>query len=127
MRIVLVTGTRDDEYFDKSSVQMILRDVKPDLVIHGDCSTGIDSIVKAQCEHDGTTDIPMPAMWSKYGKQAGPLRNSDMASIFKNLQYYGHELICLAFPKGTDWSGTRHCMGEAEKYGWEVINAGDQP
>lgn len=126
MKIVLVTGTRDHNYFDHNSVGDIVREARPDLVIHGDCPTGIDAIVKEFCLNLGITQIPMPAMWNEFGRKAGFIRNSDMASTFKNLQHYGHELVCLGFPKGNSHSGTRHCMSEAEKYGWQVFNCGDE-
>lgn len=126
MRIVLVTGTRDDDYFDRSSVQSTLMEIKPDLVVHGDCPTGVDSIIKAQCHHAGIPQIPMPAQWDQFGKRGGFLRNEDMASTVKMFGHYGHELICLGFPKGTEWSGTRHCMSRAEHYGFQVFNCGDE-
>lgn len=119
MKIVLVTGTRED-CFDVSRIQSILMQNNPDLVVHGDCPTGIDAAIKRQCTHMGIPQIPMPAQWDKFGRKAGPMRNEDMCHTFKMFGHYGHELVCLGFPKGTDWSGTRHCMSRAEHYGFEV-------
>jgi hypothetical protein len=122
-----VTGTRDDNYFEDGDVQFALKEIKPDLVINGACPTGVDRMMLDQAGFMGVPTITMPAMWNEFGKRAGFIRNGDMARMFKDLQHYGHELICLAFPKGSDWSGTRHCMSEAEKYGWKIMNCGDQP
>lgn len=119
MKIVLVTGTRDD-CFDPFEVNDIVGDERPELIIHGDCPTGIDAHVKQWAIDSGIPQIPMPAQWHKFGKKAGFLRNEDMCHTFKMLGHYGHELICLGFPKGTDWSGTRHCMSRAEHYGFKV-------
>ncbi len=52
-----------------------------------------------------------------YGPAAGFIRNQKMVDL-------GNYLICLAFPVGTGWSGTRDCMSRAEKAGIEVMNFG---
>ena len=126
VKIVLVTGTRDNNYFEPVSVYQALSDSKPDLIVHGDCPTGIDALAKAYADGYNIAQIPMPARWDELGKRAGPDRNYDMCKLISHLMVYGHTAVCLAFPKGTNYSGTRNCMSSAEKWQIEVINCGDE-
>jgi hypothetical protein len=49
------------------------------VVVHGDCPTGFDAMVKVACCSLGVRDEPHPARWDLYGDRAGPLRNREMA------------------------------------------------
>lgn len=130
MKIVLVTGTRETILASKNSSLVVnaLKEQDPDFVIHGACPTGIDRLVSDICFSNLVPQIPMPAKWEEYKnskildrRQAGPDRNYDMCKVAAKLKFYGHDVICLAFPKGESWSGTRNCMSSAEKWGIEVI------
>lgn len=121
MKIAVVTGSRKE--LTKESVDIILNALSehdPDLIIHGDCSTGVDAFVKETCRFWGPVQIPMSALWTEFGKRAGPIRNADMAEILKIFRIYGHETICIGFPLGDEWSGTRHCMRVCENLGARV-------
>lgn len=54
---------------------------------------GADTIAESVAEELGWQVEVFPAEWSKYGKQAGGMRNQQMVD-------HGAD-ICLAFPLGT--------------------------
>lgn len=107
MKIVLVTGTRSElSQQEMHFVQSALINEKPDLVVHGDCPTGVDKAIDDQAHFMGIPVIPMPARWNYY----------DMCKVVAMLVTYGHEAVCLAFLRETKWSGIRNCMQAAEKW-----------
>jgi hypothetical protein len=58
-------------------------------IVHGGCPTGADAIVDRWAwRRDHEVHI-FEAHWDKYGKAAGPLRNSNMA--------YGGGDLCIGF------------------------------
>lgn len=128
MKIVLVTGTRSElSQNEKNCIEDAVFSERPDLIIHGDCPTGVDFWTNVLCELHEWFQIPMPARWDFYDnslclerRQAGPDRNYDMCKVVAMLVAYGHEAVCLAFPRGIEWSGTRNCMSSAEKWGIPV-------
>lgn len=116
MKIVLVTGTRSElSQNEKNCIEDAVFSERPDLIIHGDCPTGVDFWAEILCEIHGWPQIPMPARWRDLGKKAGFIRNNEMVSVCEILFLHGHELVCLGFPRGLEWSGTRHCMQAAAK------------
>lgn len=79
---VLVFGGRD--YPDEKCVRAVLSILYVQYgdrlcVIHGDCKTGADKFADKWCEDHGITPLKFPADWNKYGRAAGPIRNSEMA------------------------------------------------
>jgi hypothetical protein len=89
------------------------------VVVHGDHKRGVDHLTRRWCESYGVIQDPHPALWWKYGPGAGPKRNQEMVDLGAD--------ICLAFPLGREWSGTRDCMARAEAAGIPVRNFGDKP
>lgn len=87
--------------------------LKPSVVIHGDCPTGVDAIAKAWAIATGIVEIGYPAEWNLWGKKAGPIRNCAMLDANLDADYV------LAFPRGG--GGTEHCVREAKKRGLNVI------
>ena len=107
-----MTGSRD--WGDGQLIWSVLDIHKPDLVIHGACPTGADSIADAWTIATGTTCIPMPARWKAWGKKmGGPMRNRAMCEVAERLAEYGHEVVVCAFPL-PDSRGTVNCMREAK-------------
>jgi hypothetical protein len=111
---VIVTGSR--HWRDASAIEQRLelalakyRIFGPLVVVHGDHWDGADRITKnwaLRNRHRGVINDPHPAEWKRLGKAAGPIRNQVMVDRGAR--------ECLAFPIGTEWSGTRDCMERAE-------------
>jgi hypothetical protein len=117
---VLVTGSRDWNWPAVIEVDVTRlwwyahRAGRRLLLVHGDCPTGADRIVRDFVEaHPRAVAAgqiaqePYPADWST-GKSAGPHRNRHMVSLGADL--------CLAYPRGES-GGTRGCAGYAWKAG----------
>lgn len=121
-RRLLVTGSRDwtdrQVIYDalKFAFNLLGRD-RGIILTHG-AARGADTLA-AQCwERQGMRTHSVPANWDAFGKRAGHLRNQSMVE-------FGAEL-CLAFPIGERWSGTRDCMAQARAAGITVIECGSE-
>lgn len=81
-------------------------------IIHG-AARGADTL---GAEYAFERDIPVrafPANWTKYGRRAGPIRNSQMLSE-------GKPDLVVAF-MGPNSRGTKHMVSIAQKAGVETI------
>jgi hypothetical protein len=112
---LLVTGSR--HWTDEDRIRRALDLFRlPLVVVHGDCATGADAIVKRWAiETDGAEEEPHPADWTA-GRKAGPDRNQMMVDL-------GGYFACLAFPMPGS-RGTYDCIRRAEAAGIPVINRG---
>lgn len=114
---LLVTGSRD--WDDTEALRFALirtwapRHLEPMVLVHGACPTGADAMA-AEWAHDyGVQAEEHPADWKGYGKQAGFIRNAEMAALGADL--------CLAFYKqGAGNKGTDHCATQAANAGIPV-------
>ena len=123
---VLVTGSR--EWKDRALIRAALKAVGATIVIHGDhCKfssatgepiAGADWHAKEAAKELGIEQKPYPADWERYGKKAGPIRNSQMVAENPDIA------VCLAFPL-PDSRGTWDCVGKADKAGIKVRVMGD--
>ncbi|MCW2902226.1 MAG: 62, gp24 [Streptosporangiaceae bacterium] len=124
---ILLTGSR--RWSDRvalirglSDASALAADDEPCVLVHGDCRTGADAMGE-----EVWTDWamvwpklylrpePHPANWYKYGKSAGPIRNSEMVHAGAD--------VCLGFPlPGSD--GTLDCMRKAVAAGIKVLDYG---
>ncbi len=116
-RAIVVTGSRKWEYRDP--ILDMLADIRPDLVIHGDCPTGADSMAAGYARAQGTQCLVMPAQWSVHGRAAGPYRNLEMVRLAEALRACGWYVTCEAFPL-PDGRGTVDCMKRMKAAGFEV-------
>ena len=102
----MTTGVLDgfrEQYHEKD---------KPIVIVEGGAQ-GADTLAK---EYAIKHDIPFEeyrAEWNKYGRAAGPVRNSQMLNS-------GIDVV-IAFPGGR---GTRDTIGKAEKMGVGVLKPG---
>lgn len=105
---ILVTGGRD--YANKTKITQVLTLLKPDIIVHGDCS-GADTLAKQWAIENNIEHCPYPANWKKHGKKAGPIRNIDMLVTFPGI-------TVVAFPGG---KGTTNCINAALQRGHMVL------
>jgi len=114
---ILVTGSRN--WTDEQAIVRALallgaeRDRATTVIVHGDCPTGADAIVKRLAEEVGIPHEPHPADWKKHGTAAGPIRNQEMVNLGAD--------VCLAFFLG-DSRGTRDCRRRALRAGIKVVS-----
>lgn len=108
---LLVTGGRD--YSDRETVARVLAPIFAEnpgcILIHGD-ARGADRLCKEYAESRNATIIAYPADWTRFGKSAGPRRNSEMLKENPDL--------CIAFPGG---DGTMDMVKKCQSAGIEVI------
>lgn len=110
---VLVTGSRD--WNDATAVYRaldMLGDRARVTVVHGACPGGADNWARAWVKLRHHDEEPHLAHWSRYGKRAGIVRNSEMVRLGADL--------CLAFIRNES-NGATHCATEAEKAGIPTI------
>jgi hypothetical protein len=105
---VLVCGGRD--YSDASRVDVVLRGIEPDVIIHGGAS-GADRLAGQWAWKNGKGCRVEFADWQLHGKAAGPIRNQKM------LDEHAPDLV-VAFPGGR---GTADMVRRAKAKGVPVI------
>jgi YspA, cpYpsA-related SLOG family len=103
---VLVCGGRDFEEW--SSVQQLLTEVKPTVVIQGG-APGADRLAAKWADINGVPLVTYPALWTQ-GEKAGQTRNAFMLADSRP------DLV-LAFPGGV---GTADMVSKAEAAGVPV-------
>lgn len=116
MRIALVTGTRRD--LTPEGEQFVIDQILEygaDLVIVGDCPTGVDAVARG-CSWWSVE--PFAADWNRFGKAAGPKRNRVMVLV-ADAYRHEHHVETLAFPAGES-RGTRNCIALAKGQGLQV-------
>lgn len=142
MRRVLVTGSRTWRNYAPIAMalaqQLRLAEDRCLVVVHGD-APGADTFADHWAGHRWTwaevTAEPHAAKWEDhcpkcpghrrvkkllqdtgYCPAQGGIRNQLMVDLGAD--------ICLAFPVGRGWSGTRDCMTRAKKAGIPVLDLG---
>ena len=85
------------------------------LLVHGDAN-GVDRIASDVWFEGDNPQIPMPAMWDRDGKKAGPRRNERMRDILVAMRACGHSVEAHAFPCPKS-RGTWHMVHIAEQAG----------
>jgi hypothetical protein len=86
---VLITGSR--HWSDKEAIERAIARANPDIIIEGG-APGADAIAKEYAQKKSIKVIEVKAEWDRYGKRAGPIRNSVMIAMKPDL--------VLAFSKG---------------------------
>lgn len=81
-----------------------------DITVISGCALGVDTFGIRWAEERGLPVMRYPADWDRYGKSAGPRRNSQMAVVADAL---------VALWDGES-PGTRHMIQEADKRGLRV-------
>lgn len=109
---VLVTGGR--KYNDSDTVSRVLSDIdnrkRIGLLVDGG-SAGADFLACQWAKLSGIKTETYRANWDKLGRQAGPIRNSEM------LEMHDYDLV-VAFPGGR---GTADMVRKAKAKGLTVV------
>ena len=109
---VLVTGTRN--YSDVGTLNAVLDDIRPVVVIEG-AARGADDLAHEWAVSRGVQNDRFPANWRQYGRAAGPIRNKQML-------VEGIPDLVVAFPE-SGGRGTQNMMKQALKAGVPVLDA----
>ena len=116
---VIIAGTRDfnDYAFLKKNVDYFLQGINPnneEIEIVSGNARGADKLGERYAKEHNLPVKLFPANWDKYGKQAGYLRNQEMAN-------YADVLIAFWDEKS---KGTKHMIDIAKKQSLTVIVVG---
>ena len=109
---VIIAGSRNyDDYDQLSNVcNHLLKEIEEPIEIVSGAAKGADTLGELYAKEQGFKCTRFPAVWHKFGKKAGPIRNIQMAE-------YADALI--AFPIGKS-IGTRHMISMARKRNLDV-------
>lgn len=106
---VLVCGSRD--FNNRKLLDETLDGVEITTIIEGE-ARGADTLAREYGERRSLDVLPFPALWDKYGKSAGPIRNAQM------LSEGGPELVVAFRRPGS--RGTQNMIDQAMKAGIET-------
>lgn len=112
---VIIAGTRDFNDYNllKSSCDYMLSkkvESGEEIVIISGGASGADALGEQYAKERGYKILRYPAQWKKYGRQAGPMRNREMADNADAL---------IAYWDGES-RGTKNMIEEAKKRGLQV-------
>ncbi len=107
MRLAIV-GNRDYHNYEmiKEKVDYIRGQMVITEIVSGG-APGVDALAKRYATENKLQYTEFPADWEKYGKAAGPLRNTQIVE---------YSDFVIAFPQGKS-PGTRDTIAKAEKEG----------
>ncbi len=119
MIVLGITGTRTNER--RGHAAAFLASIKPtlDLVVVGDCPTGIDDEATEWCKANGVDFVAAGALWDFHRKQgraavAGPRRNRRLARTLAAYRALGDDVAFADFPAPSS-KGTHQAVSEFEK------------
>lgn len=83
------------------------------VLVHGDCPTGADAQAQDWADEKNSEGFDVfverhPAKWKRFGKRAGPIRNSSMVEVGAD--------YCLAFVAHHS-KGAADCLNKATLHG----------
>lgn len=119
---IIVTGGRD--YKDKARVFEFLDRLKPTQVVHGGCATGVDSFADQWARKRNVHCRVYKALWNKFGRSAGPLRNGEM---LENEIDGLFAVVAFRGGKGTKDMVSKVLAGEAGLIDADEYWGGDSP
>ena len=105
---LLICGDRN--WSSGDAIREIIKQYNPSVIIEGE-ARGADTLARLAGETLGIEVLRFPADWDKYGKAAGPIRNSQMLKE-------GNPDVVVGFHyKINDSKGTRDMLTRAKKAG----------
>lgn len=116
-KVILVTGSRDwtnEETIRNTLILIVSGMEKAICLVHG-AARGADSLAASVGKSFGWKVIPVPADWDKYGKAAGPIRNSQM------LDEYKPDIVVAFHDDLPNSKGTKDCVEKALRKGVPVL------
>lgn len=114
---VIIAGSRDFDNYNllENSVKNILKDYEDIEIISG-TAKGADSLGEIYAKENNIKLKQFPAQWNLYGKQAGYIRNKQMAKYSIEDNSIG---ILIAFWDGVS-KGTGHMINIANEMNLQV-------
>lgn len=109
---ILVCGDRN--WTDKNLILDRLKEYPKDVVIIEGEARGADSLARKAAEELGLEVLAFPAQWAKFGRAAGPIRNTQMLDEGKPdevLAFHDHIVDSL---------GTANMLKQARRRGIRV-------
>jgi hypothetical protein len=91
----------------------VMAEFNPDVVIEGE-ARGADSMAADAADYFGMPVLRFPANWDKYGRAAGPIRNSQMLKEGKP------DMVVAFHDDITTSKGTKNIVDQAKKHGIPV-------
>lgn len=106
---VLFCGTRDVISRFEAKIERIMKTLNPktDIIIHGGCK-GVDMMCDDIAHKLEFTVEVYPALWSQYGRAAGPIRNQQMLNT-------GIDRVIAFHPNLDESKGTKDMVNRARK------------
>ena len=104
---VIIAGSRDFSNYSylKNKMDIILSSIKEDVEIVSGKAPGADTLGENYAKERNYPIKPFPADWNKFGKRAGPIRNSEMSE-------YADACVCFWDGKS---DGTKNMIDVARK------------
>ena len=116
---VIIAGSR--EFYDyellKKAADKCIGDDATDVEVISGTAMGADRLGEQYAEERGFKVMRFPALWNKYGKSAGFIRNTQMAKYATANK--DDDSVLIAFWDGKS-NGTRHMIKQAESNGMKV-------
>lgn len=113
VNLVLVTGSRDWKDYNAIWDQLACLPVHT-IILQGGCPTGADAMAKRAAESLGFMPLTLGALWDRFGKAAGPIRNEAMAALMKE----AHGTKAIAFLLRNQRNiGTNNCIAALKAVG----------
>jgi hypothetical protein len=113
-RWVITTGGRS--YANAKVVEDALDLLNPGVVVQGDAN-GADALAKRWAYRHCVPCLSVPANWFKYGRGAGPRRNTRMLDLTIQAAGGVDNVVVAVFPGGP---GTMDCRCKAERRGLSI-------
>lgn len=105
---LLICGDRN--WSDGNAIRDVIKQFNPSTVIEGEAK-GADTLARLSAETMGIDVMRFPADWQKYGRAAGPIRNSQMLKE-------GNPDVVVGFHyKIDDSKGTKNMLTIAKRAG----------
>ena len=119
-RIIICGGRHFDDY---SRLESVMNDVMSKIapwrdvieIVSGHCE-GADQLGELYASNHGLPCKVFPAQWKKYGRSAGPIRNSKMVKYASEAEMP----VVVAF-RNPRTKGTNDTVKKAEKHGFKVF------
>lgn len=117
---VLICGSRDyDNSAKMTEVFDTLERTSKELIIIEGGARGADTMARRIAQKRGIWVEEYPALWDKYGKAAGPIRNAQMLKEGKP------DIVYAFFTDHTRSKGTANMVAQARAKGVQVVEIVD--